>query len=138
MAAVNNCGSTGFPLPKFNGDIRFWPSFLTIFRRQTHECQFNQSENMQRLRDALKEPAKSCVEMLLLTDDAERVMSKLKQNFGNTTAVIDIWQEDIKLFPDVHDSSQLLRFSNLVENIPATVIVLAMQMKPITSKFFVN
>jgi hypothetical protein len=52
---------------------------LAIYRRQTHECQFNQSENMQRLRDALEEPARSCVETLLLTDDAERVMSKLKQ-----------------------------------------------------------
>jgi hypothetical protein len=31
---------------------------------------------MQRLRDALEEPARSCVETLLLTDDAERVMSK--------------------------------------------------------------
>jgi hypothetical protein len=53
-------------------------SFLAIYRRQTHDCQFNQSENMQRQRDALEEPARSCVEMLLLTDDAERVMSKLK------------------------------------------------------------
>jgi hypothetical protein len=50
--------------------------------------------------------------MLLLTDDAERVMSKLKQNFGNTTAVMNQLQEDINLFPDVHDSSQFLRFSN--------------------------
>jgi hypothetical protein len=76
---------------------------------------------MQRLRDALEEPARSCVEMLLLTDDAERVMSKLKQNFGNKTAVMNQLQEDIHLFPDVHDSSQILRLSNLVENIFATV-----------------
>jgi hypothetical protein len=34
---------------------------------------------MQSLRVALEEPARSCVEMLLLTDDAERVMSKLKK-----------------------------------------------------------
>jgi hypothetical protein len=95
---------------------------------------FNQSANMQRLRDALEEPAKSCVEMLLLTDDAESVMSKLKQNFGNKTAVMNQLQEDINLFPDVHDSSQLLRFSNLVANITATVS----SKKPTTSKFFVN
>jgi hypothetical protein len=38
-------------LPKFNGDVRFWPSFLAIYCRQTQKCQFNQSENMQRLRD---------------------------------------------------------------------------------------
>jgi hypothetical protein len=36
-------------------------------------------ENMQRLSDALELPARTCVEMLLLIDDAERVMSKLKQ-----------------------------------------------------------
>jgi hypothetical protein len=52
--------------------------------RETHECQFNLSENMQRLRDALEEPARRCVEMLLLTDDAGHVMSKIKQNFRNT------------------------------------------------------
>jgi uncharacterized protein YjgD (DUF1641 family) len=97
------------------------PSFLAIYRRQTHKCQLNQPENMQRLRDALEEPARSCVEMLLLTDDAERVMSKLKQNFGNKTAVMNQLQEDMHLFPDVHDSSQFLRLSNLVENIFATV-----------------
>jgi hypothetical protein len=51
-----------------------------------------------------------------LTDDAERVMSKLKQSLGNTTAVMNQLQEDINLFPDEHDSSQLLRFSNMVEN----------------------
>jgi hypothetical protein len=47
-------------LPKLNGNVRFWPSFLAINRRQTHECQFNQSENIQRLRDALEEPARRC------------------------------------------------------------------------------
>jgi hypothetical protein len=46
-------------------------------------------ENMQRLSDALELPARTCVEMLLLTDDAERVMSKLKQNFGNTTSIMN-------------------------------------------------
>jgi hypothetical protein len=63
--------------------------FLAIYRRQTHECQFNQSANMQRLRDVLEEPRRSCVEMSLLTDDVERVMSKLKQNFGNTTSIMN-------------------------------------------------
>jgi hypothetical protein len=65
-------------LPKFNRDVRFWPSLLAIYRRQL--CQLSKSENMQRLRDALEEPARSCVEMFLLTDDAERVMSKLKNS----------------------------------------------------------
>jgi hypothetical protein len=32
----------GTSLPKFNGDVRFWPSFLATNRCQTHECQFNQ------------------------------------------------------------------------------------------------
>jgi hypothetical protein len=84
---------------------------MLVFGRvlwRTHECQFNQSENMQRLRDALEKRARSCVEMLLLTDDAERVMSKLNQNLGNTTAVMKQLQEDINLFPDVYDSSQFL------------------------------
>jgi hypothetical protein len=26
----------GTSLPKFNGDVRFWPSFLVIYGRQTH------------------------------------------------------------------------------------------------------
>jgi hypothetical protein len=82
----------------------------------------NQSENMQHLRDALEEPARSGVEMLFtFTDEAERVMSKLKQNSGNTTSIMNQVEEDINQFPDVHDSCQFLRFSNIVENITATV-----------------
>jgi glutathionylspermidine synthase len=81
---------------------RHYLNSTAIYCRQTLECQFNQSENMQRLRDALKEPARSCVEMLLLTDDAERVMNKLKQNFGNTTSIMNQFNQ----FPNVQDSSQ--------------------------------
>jgi hypothetical protein len=75
---------------------------------------------MQCLGDALEEPANSFVEMLLLTDDSERVMNKLKQNFGNTTSIMNQLEEDINQFPDAQDSSQFLRFSNLVENITVT------------------
>jgi CCR4-NOT transcriptional regulation complex NOT5 subunit len=75
---------------------------------------------MQHLRDALEEPARSGVEMLF-TDEAERVMRKLKQNSGNTTSIMNQLEEDINQYPDVHDSSQFLRFSNIVENITATV-----------------
>jgi hypothetical protein len=60
---------------------------MLVFGRvlwRTHECQFNQSENMQRLRDALEEPARSSVEMLLLADDAERVMAEF---YGEHTSV---------------------------------------------------
>jgi hypothetical protein len=59
---------------------------------------------------------------------AERVMSDVKQNFGNTMSIVNQFEEDINQFPDVDDSSQFLRFSNSVENITDTV----------TSKFFVN
>jgi hypothetical protein len=55
---------------------------------------------MQRLRDALEELAKSCVAKLLLTDDAERVTNKLKQNFGNTTSIMNQLEEDINQFPE--------------------------------------
>jgi methyl-accepting chemotaxis protein len=81
-----------------NGDVRFWPSFLVIFRRQTHEFQLNQSENMQRLSDALEEPARTCVEMLFLTDAAKRVMSMIKQNFGNTTSIMNQLEKEINFF----------------------------------------
>jgi hypothetical protein len=61
---------------------------------------------------------------MLLTDDAERVMSKLKQNFGNTTSIMNQLEESINQFPDVHDSSQYLRFWNIVENILRQQLIL--------------
>jgi hypothetical protein len=48
-------------------------------------------------------------------------------------------QEDINLFPDEHDSSQFLRFSNLVENITATVSSFGDEIEVIhKQEFFVN
>jgi hypothetical protein len=48
--------------------------------RATLEFQFSGGENMQRLRDCLEGETRKCVEMILLTDDAERAIeTKLRK-----------------------------------------------------------
>jgi hypothetical protein len=43
-------------LPKFSGDVKEWPTFITTFRRTTFDCEFSGSENMERLRKCLSGP----------------------------------------------------------------------------------
>jgi hypothetical protein len=53
---------------------------------------------MQRLRDCLVEPARKFVNMILLTDEAERVIIKLKQNGGNAEMILQQLHSDIAAF----------------------------------------
>jgi hypothetical protein len=40
----------GMDLPKFSGNIKEWPTFITTFRRKTFDCGFSDSDNMERHR----------------------------------------------------------------------------------------
>jgi hypothetical protein len=42
-------------LPKFSGDAKEWPTFITTYRRTTADCGFSESENMERLRKCLND-----------------------------------------------------------------------------------
>jgi hypothetical protein len=61
----------GMELHKFPGEAKEWPTFITSYRRTTVDCGFSESESMERLRKCLSDPAKHCVWMVLLTNDAD-------------------------------------------------------------------
>jgi hypothetical protein len=63
-----------FEYLKFAGDVKEWPAFITTYNRTTKDCDFSTSENMERLRKCLAGSARECVKMILLTNDAERVV----------------------------------------------------------------
>jgi hypothetical protein len=71
----------GLHLPKLSGEaIREWPSFVTTYRRTTDDSQFTESENTETLRKSLAGKARQCVKMVLLTNNAERVIEILRRN----------------------------------------------------------
>jgi hypothetical protein len=47
----------GIYLQKFSGDVKEWPTFITTYRRTIKDCDFSESENMERLRKCLLDPA---------------------------------------------------------------------------------
>jgi Protein of unknown function (DUF1759) len=113
----------GMDLPKFSGDAKEWPTFITTYRRTTVDCGFSESENMERLRKCLLDPAKHCVRlrMVLLTNNAEKVISMLANNFGGSNRIIEQLLEEAKLQKSVKNSKDFQEFSNLVENLTVTV-----------------
>jgi hypothetical protein len=75
-------------MPKFSGETREWPSFVTTYRRTTDDCQFMESENMERLHKSLEQKARQCVKMVLLTNNAEQVIEILRKNYGNSDFIL--------------------------------------------------
>jgi phage baseplate assembly protein W len=79
----------GLDLPKFSGETREWPSFVTTYRLTTDDCQFTESENMERLHKSLERKARQCVKMVLLTNNGERVIEILRKNYGNSDVILN-------------------------------------------------
>jgi hypothetical protein len=78
----------GLDLPKFSGETREWPSFVTTYRRTMDDCQFTESENMERLRKSFEGKARQFIKMVLLTNNAERVIEILRKNYGNSDFIL--------------------------------------------------
>lgn len=111
----------GHDLPKFSGKIADWPSFYSIYKRTTQEGQFTEIENMQRLRKCLEGPARNCVEMILLTNDAEKVIKILQKNYGNKQTITKQIIDKAKNISAVTNNKTFLQYSNEVENLTYTM-----------------
>jgi hypothetical protein len=70
----------GLDLSKFSGEAREWPSFVTTYGRTTVDCQFTESENMERLRKSLEGKTRQWVKMVPMTNNAEQVIEILRRN----------------------------------------------------------
>jgi hypothetical protein len=69
----------GIDLLKFDGDVKKLPTFITTHRKTTKDCDCFESENMKHLQKCLLEPARNCVRMILLTNNAEKLLRCLKR-----------------------------------------------------------
>jgi hypothetical protein len=65
-------------LPKLSDEAKEWARFVTTYRRITDDCQFTESGNMERLRKSLKGKARQCVEIVLSTNKAARVIGWIR------------------------------------------------------------
>jgi hypothetical protein len=75
----------GIDLPKFSGDVKEWPNFITTYRRTTKDGDFLESKNMDRLRECILGPARNCVRMIFLTNNAEKLLRCLKRIMVGST-----------------------------------------------------
>jgi hypothetical protein len=107
----------GIELPIVSGDVKKWPTVITTYRRTTKDCDFSESESEKCLLD----PARNCVRMILLTNNAERAIAMLEKNYGGLDKIIEQLMEEVRLQKPVKDSSDFQEFSNLVENLVVTV-----------------
>lgn len=76
-------------LPNFSGDPMEWLTFKQAYDESTQVCNFNEKENLWRLRKCLHGPAKEAVTALLIGATSPGiVMSTLELQFGNPDIII--------------------------------------------------
>jgi hypothetical protein len=92
-------------LPKFSGDVREWLTFIETYRRTTEDSNISESENMECLWKCLLDPARSCVRMVLLTNNAEKAIAMLEKNYVGFDKIIEQLMEEIRLQKQVKDYS---------------------------------
>jgi hypothetical protein len=107
----------GLNLPKFSGEAREWLSFVTTYRHTTDNCQFTESENMERLRKSFGGKARQCVKMMILTNNAEQVIAILRKNYGNSDVILNELIEEKQQQCPVTESRHFQEFANAVENL---------------------
>jgi restriction endonuclease len=76
---------------------------------------------MERLRKCLVDPARNCVRMNLLKNNAEKAIAMVEKNYGEFDKIIERLMEEVRLQIQVKDSSDFQEFYNLVENLAVTV-----------------
>jgi predicted nucleic acid-binding protein len=76
---------------------------------------------MERLRKSLESKARKCVKMVLLTNNAERVIEILRRNYGNSNVMLNQLIEEVQQQCPVMKSRHFQEFSNAVENLSVTV-----------------
>jgi hypothetical protein len=62
------------------------------------------------------EPARNCVRIILLKNNAEIDIAMLEKNYGGFDKIIEQLIEEVRLQKQVKDSRDFQKISNLVEN----------------------
>ncbi|XP_061717883.1 uncharacterized protein LOC133525593 [Cydia pomonella] len=116
--------STPRDLPIFSGDSVEWLHFKKSYTESTRVCEFSESENLERLRKALRGDAKDTVTALLIGNTPPAaVMEALELRFGRSDVIIMNLTTQLKKLPSLPTSYQhdLIDFSIKVNNCVATI-----------------
>ena len=114
----------GKDLPKFDGDPEDWPEFVNRYRMSTTKCNFDEEENMSRLRMSLKGKAKEAVKALMLTsNNSALVMETLERKFGRRDNIIKKLLEQARTTSPIKDCEfdSLIAFSDAIRNFVVVV-----------------
>ena len=114
-------------LPSFSGQPEDWPAFISIFQHSTRQCGFNEAENAQRLRNALKGPAKDAVMLMLsVPGNVDKAISTLERRFGRPDLVVADLISKAKAMKALKadDLNGLVDYTTAVNNIVATMQLL--------------
>jgi hypothetical protein len=76
---------------------------------------------MERLRKSLEGKARQCVKMVLLTNNAERVIDILQMNYGYSDVILNQLIEEVQQQCPVIESRHFQKFANVIENLSVTV-----------------
>lgn len=92
--------STPRELPTFSGDCIEWLHFKSAYEESSHICNYTESENLWRLRRALKGEAREAVTDLLIGNTSPTVvMEALELRFGQADIIIQHLLSQIRKLP---------------------------------------
>lgn len=113
------------PLPRFGGDAKEWPAFITNYVESSRRHKVTDVDNMARLRVALYGRAAAEVEgNLLHAASLPEVLDSLRRSFGNAATILQCLEEGVRAVPKINNDGvglQLLsiRTSSLVNTMLA-------------------
>lgn len=106
-------------LPRFCGDPTTWFMFYSIFKETTAQCGYSNSENMQRLKEALGEPARGIVAHYFEKPHRlHEAIVDLEDRYGNPKALMKHVLKTVGMIPSLKtDLSNCTAFYGEVMNI---------------------
>jgi hypothetical protein len=91
-------------LAEFSGDVRKWPSFKRTFDEQSAEAGFSDVENVRRLDEALKSPARDYVVRWLKSGrNSDRIIATLEEQYGQADNLLATLMEEVEQLPHLRD-----------------------------------
>lgn len=111
-------------LPTFGGEVKEWAYFECVFNQSTIDGAFSESDNVRRLREAIKAPARDLVmDLLMLSTEASAIMKILKKTYGDPSKLNEKLMDELVKFPNLKSEtdSKLRQFMVNVKNYVANL-----------------
>lgn len=115
----------GNNLPKFNGDPKDWPLFISQYENSTLKCNFSNDENLIRLQRCLSGAALEAVKFNLLSPElVPSIISTLRTLYGRPEIIISSLIKKVRQEPPPKPGnlSDLIKFSLEIKNLTSTMV----------------